>query len=383
MGKKHQNKRVRNRSSNSSISDLDISVSTKKQKKTLSEDSQDTSIHETSEEMAESKKSDITEQLKQINKKLENVITKEDQFLKNLIKDIILEMRSEFFSSIEKKLEVMEAEIFDYMKENAQLKSQVVELQKKIENKDDIQSNRINKIEGVVRSNEEKQNEQAQYSRRNNVRIYGIPETHGETAVQTAEKVAKKLNEKIPGFKLTINDIDIAHRIGKIPNPHVKKTNTTETESVLLNNVEQYKGEESSENKQSKNENKEISGKREDENRKKNEESETFAELLKQKENEESTGARQIIIRFISRMKRDELLRNRKYLKGSNIFVNEDLTRLNNRVLMTIKKGNPNKIQNAWTKDGKIFYKNFQGDVIYVPYQEYHEWLNVSWNNVR
>ena len=58
-------------------------------------------------------------------------------------------------------------------------------------------------------------NELEQYSRRNNVRILGIPEVEeNEDASDTADVVVKKLNETM-GVNLNRYDIDIAHRLGR------------------------------------------------------------------------------------------------------------------------------------------------------------------------
>jgi hypothetical protein len=239
-------------------------------------------------------------------------------------------------------------------------------------------------IERVARSHAEQQNEHAQYSRINNVRINGIPETNGETAEQTAQKVVEKLNGKIPGLNLMVSDIDIAHRIGKPTNQNRHRIISVDDESESINYAGKSIERTVHENHTRINEGigSKMNDMKKDETKKKKESSETMAEKLKKTENEEVISHRQIIVRFVSRMKRDKLLRNRKYLKGSNIFVSEDLTRVNMHVLMVIKKSDPTKVINAWSKNGKIFYKSSSGNVIFVPYQEYHKWLNISWNNV-
>jgi hypothetical protein len=59
---------------------------------------------------------DVAEQLKQIYNKLEDIITKNDTFLKNLVKDLKLEKQSELVSSIEKKLDIIETQRSGYVK---------------------------------------------------------------------------------------------------------------------------------------------------------------------------------------------------------------------------------------------------------------------------
>ncbi|KAH3706188.1 hypothetical protein DPMN_065569 [Dreissena polymorpha] len=67
-----------------------------------------------------------------------------------------------------------------------------------------------------------KLNELEQYGKRNNIRIAGLAEaninhnkTTSETAEETSKAIIKFLNEKIDGLNICINDIDIAHRLGR------------------------------------------------------------------------------------------------------------------------------------------------------------------------
>ena len=66
--------------------------------------------------------------------------------------------------------------------------------------------------------------ESAQYSRANNLKVYGLPEDveNKESASQTLEKVVALVNDKL-GVPLKAVDIDIAHRL---PSRSGKKTKT-------------------------------------------------------------------------------------------------------------------------------------------------------------
>lgn len=77
----------------------------------------------------------------------------------------------------------------------------------------------------------------------------------------------------------------------------------------------------------------------------------------------EMTGrvARPVIVKFTSRLKREVIMRNRRQFKGSNIYINEDLTQLNRHVLICTKRKMPDAIEGVWTCDGKLFYKNKMG----------------------
>lgn len=54
-----------------------------------------------------------------------------------------------------------------------------------------------------------------QYLRRNNLRIFGLPESPGESTDQLVVKVAKDL-----GMTMTLSDIDRSHRVGKPGGQH-------------------------------------------------------------------------------------------------------------------------------------------------------------------
>ena len=58
-------------------------------------------------------------------------------------------------------------------------------------------------------------------------------------------------------------------------------------------------------------------------------------------------SCRQIIVKFQSRMKRDVVLRTR-FFKGSYIYINEDLTRLNQLVLFGVRKKMPDEVDTVW-----------------------------------
>ena len=152
------------------------------------------------------------------------------------------------------------------------------------------------------------ENETEQYSRRNNIKIRGLPDTDfRETAFDSAKKIVQFLKEKDIA-SLSLSDIDIAHRL---PNTHNKN--------------------------------------------------------------------RDIIVRFVSRLVRDEVMSQRRKLKNTGVFINEDLTRINHHVLMCIKKKINDEVQDAWTVNGSIRYKDKAGKIIVVRYEDYQEWIDLPW----
>ena len=71
------------------------------------------------------------------------------------------------------------------------------------------------KIEDTDKAFYGRANELEQYSRRNNIRIWGIPEAkESEDANDTVDAVVNKLNETM-GVNLHRYDIEKAHRLGR------------------------------------------------------------------------------------------------------------------------------------------------------------------------
>ncbi|KAH3823798.1 hypothetical protein DPMN_125620 [Dreissena polymorpha] len=67
---------------------------------------------------------------------------------------------------------------------------------------------------------------------------------------------------------------------------------------------------------------------------------------------------REIIVRIVSRQTKGLILANRKKLRGTNIFINEDMTRLNLHVLMCVKKKMADEVSDEWFNNVKITFKN-------------------------
>ena len=120
-----------------------------------------------------------------------------------------------------------------------------------------------------------------QYTRRENVRIFGIPVDSTETPEMTEKKTLELLNKT--GVTVTESDISACHRLGK-----------------------------------------------------------------------PSNGTRPVIVRFVSRRKRTEVMRKKKVLreKAEKIYINDDLTPLRSRLLKLVKE--LPITDKVWTIDGKI-----------------------------
>lgn len=72
---------------------------------------------------------------------------------------------------------------------------------------------------------------------------------------------------------------------------------------------------------------------------------------------------RTIIVEFVSCIKRNEVFNSRRCLKGTGIFINEDLVEKSYKLFMkAIKIFNP---RNVWTRGGRIYIKS-KNDVVHI-----------------
>lgn len=299
---------------------------------------------------------EIKSQVVEINKKLENVMTKNDSGFKAIIKEVVQQMKEELLKSVEHRIDLLESRIFEKEKENDELREEIKKQIKKIEE----QEEENDRLKYELRQNESKfeeyKNNAEQYSRANNIRIHGIQEGKislkrsepgepneqllqedqdiseieresetenteeteviditrsktviEETADQTTEKVLSALNKQLPGLGLTKEDIDMCHRIGR-----------------------------------------------------------------------KGRKPRQIIIKFKSRLVKERVMRRKKQLPKP-VYVTDDLTKLNYNVLMCVRKKQPDDIAYGWSRNGKILYKNKVGNVHRVTFREYDTWLELPW----
>ena len=312
-----QGLRKRNHSDLSSISELDTSNSSpqvqSKKKKKKGKGASKKEQSESSEAMAtETEKcfADVRKELKQINSKLSNVISKDDVYLKEIIRDTFQLMKDEFLKSVSHRIDILEGKLFEKEEENDKLKNKIKDLNKSLEEQK-AENNLLRKeIQSVNTVAEEKFNDLEQYGRRGSIRIFGVPELQDaeETAEITTKRAIDSLN-KIESLHLQDSDIDLAHRLGrKKPGFH-----------------------------------------------------------------------RPIIMRFQSRLKRNIVLQNKKQFKGTQIFVHEDLTKLNQLVLTCVRKKMPDEVNNVWSRNGHIFYKSKANNIHEVKFKEYQHWIDLPW----
>ena len=165
------------------------------------------------EKVMEDSNSDIASQLKAINTKLANVITKDDSTLQTLIRETFKEMKEELLKSVSHRIDILEGKLFEKEQENDEFKEKI----KKVETANKtLRTRTVKKVIELEKDNlklEEDLNDLQQYGRRNSVRIFGIPERLDETAEQTAQAATEELNARIPCVNIMRYDVDIAHRL--------------------------------------------------------------------------------------------------------------------------------------------------------------------------
>ena len=67
----------------------------------------------------------------------------------------------------------------------------------------------------------------------------------------------------------------------------------------------------------------------------------------------------------------------KKKLKGSNIFIQEDLTNLNYSVYMAARSND--EVEKCWTIDGTVYLMMKGSDKISsISYSEYQDWLDFT-----
>ena len=65
----------------------------------------------------------------------------------------------------------------------------------------------------------------------------------------------------------------------------------------------------------------------------------------------------------------------RKFLRQRNIFVNEDLTSLNQEVFTPIRLRGEEEVRSVWTKNGRIMIRRYDDSISPVDFKYYNQWL--------
>ena len=172
-------------SSLSSVSEADSSITEVKTviQKKKAKGNQDQTMAEN-----ETNEIDIAIELKNINMKLNNVLTKDSTELKDLIKNINVQLKEEMLGSVITRIEKIESDLFEKEEENIRMTKQIDKIKQELDEQKNETEILRKQLKLQETSNELKLNEIEQYSRRSNIKIEVIPDSDHENMENSAEK---------------------------------------------------------------------------------------------------------------------------------------------------------------------------------------------------
>ncbi|KAH3897497.1 hypothetical protein DPMN_021685 [Dreissena polymorpha] len=91
---------------------------------------------------------------------------------------------------------------------------------------------------------------------------------------------------------------------------------------------------------------------------------------------------RPVIVKFVRRRKKIDVMKRAKLLKGSGIYIIEDLTKKNAEVIASLRLKETGCVERAWSYEGKLFVRyrvserNEQ-----IHFNHYQSWLSKPWQS--
>ncbi|KAK7489603.1 hypothetical protein BaRGS_00013016 [Batillaria attramentaria] len=217
-------------------------------------------------------------------------------------------------SQLNKSVEEMRGEIFCLRKENDELKKDLEHFRKREEKLREI----VFEAKQQAAVAERRSNDLEQYTRRNNIRIYGMSETDQESAVDCEKKVLRMFKDKLGLADIKPEHIEACHRVGQKGKPRQRAT----------------------------------------------------------QQQSDQDRPRSVIVRFVSRKTAEAVLYHKKKLKNTAYVVVEDLTSANFYRLRKCKE-HPD-ITSAWTRRGSVFVKTSNNKIVQIDTLEDLDTLSVS-----
>lgn len=222
-------------------------------------------------------------------------------FKKELMNDIKMtlgdKIAKEVKESLGKSITELKEEFCIMDQEINGLKAEV----KDMKQEQKIDKEKLKTLENTVQNLQDKIVKNEQYSRRCNVRIFGVMEEKEENVKEVVCKLFKeKMGMTAHDYGYVATNIETAHRIDVRPG------------KARVN------------------------------------------------------GARPIIVKFTNVDMKLDIMKARKTLKGSGIYINEDLTAEIHKLFNRVR--NHRIIDQAWTWNGTVFGKNYEGEIHKVPY---------------
>ena len=89
---------------------------------------------------------------------------------------------------------------------------------------------------------------------------------------------------------------------------------------------------------------------------------------------------RPVIVKCVRRQTKIDVMQRANRLKGTNIYVNDDLTKTNAEVLASLRLKDPGRVERAWSRESKLFVK-YRGSERSekVLFDQYKNWLSKPW----
>ena len=259
---------------------------------------------------------------------------------------------------IDKKLDIriekLESRVYDI----EQVQDKCVKDIESIQRQQQLGEELILSNENMAKTSFDKSMSNEQYSRNFNIRIFNLEEHEKETIHECEQKVLKLFKEKL-NVDVPIEAIDVLHRVGK-----KQYTNVAAAASNSETDTQTNVSKETTENIMDVGQSESLNT--EDENESK---SKSSPSKVKTGSSKKQGNSRPVIVSFLSRRVRREVLANRFRLKKKSdgevpIILVEDLTKQNHALLSRAK--DTEKFSSVWSKDGNIYAKQQNGMIVAI-----------------
>ena len=283
----------------------------------------------------------------------------------------------EMNSKLDIRIEKIESRLHDIENKQDNSKTEIEQVKKNVELNEELTSGLETKANlAMIQADN-----QEQYLRNYNIRIFNVEEEDNESIQECERKVLKLFEEKLK-IKVPIEAIDNLHRLG----PKVKSTKSPEntdnsdTSQSMGNSASKDATANTSQNQKAENDESENrSTQMETDNHNESNEDQEQNSKEKPNENEANTidknqnqnKCRPIIVSFISRRVRREVIAQRHLLKKkigqktAPIILAEDLTKRNHALFRKAQE-NTFKYKKVWTKDGTILAKQHNNLIVRI-----------------
>ena len=204
-----------------------------------------------------------------------------------------------------------------------------------------------------------------QFLRNFNLRIYNVPENEKETVKECETKVLELFKDTLD-VTVPLESIDLIHRVGKKQNTSNRLTEKENPNNQMPASEKQSLNESQNESTEPKNTNGEKS------------ESSQCENVKETEQKIDSPTGRPIIVSFLSRRLRRDVLEKRAILKKKSssktpIMIVEDLSKVNYTLLK--KARDMDKYEKAWSRDGTIYAKQSINGLI-VPIKSFQDLMS-------